>query len=559
MTSNAQTAATALRAVARLLRRNHCTLTVLAIAAAVFIPTVCSAAEPAEAQRRPNVLFVFTDDHAYQAISAYQPVSAYGLNLNQTPNIDRLAREGMRFDNCYVTNSICGPCRAVIQTGKYSHLNGFFCNGDRFDGHQQTFPKLLRKAGYQTAVIGKWHLGTHMTPQGFDYSEVLIGQGPYYNPPMLKNGERTQHTGYTTDIITDLALEWLKNTRDADRPFMLMCQHKAPHRNWQPGPKHLTLYDDVTMPEPDTLFDDYRGRGTPAKTQDMSIEITMNDNDLKLTAPRNLTPEQREKWDAAYNPKNEAFRKAGLEGQDLVRWKYQRYIKDYLRCIASVDENIGRLLAYLDESGLAENTVVIYSSDQGFYLGEHGWFDKRWIYEESLRTPLLVRWPGVVEPKSVNADVVSNLDFAETFLAIAGTEIPDDMQGRSLVPLLEGRTPDDWRECFYYQYYEFPGAHSVRRHYGVADGRFKLIRYYEPDVDEWEMFDVEADPRELASVYDNPRYAKDRARLEKDLQRLRRELRVPDPDPPQTYRGGIERYRKAVDQMREKRKRLGLD
>ncbi len=359
-------------------------------------------ARAADAKKRPNILFLFCDDHAYQAISAYQEVSAYGLNLNQTPNIDRLAKEGMRFDNCYVTNSICGPCRAVIQTGKYSHLNGFLCNGNKFDGTQQTFPKLLQKAGYQTAVIGKWHLGTHMAPQGYDYAEVLIGQGPYYNPPMLRNGEKTRHTGYTTEIITDLALDWLKNQRDQDKPFMLMCQHKAPHRNWQPGPDYLHLYDDVTIPEPDTLFDDYATRGTPAKAQDMTIEVTMNDNDLKLNPPRNLTPEQKAKWDAAYEPKNKAFREANLQGKDLVRWKYQRYMKDYLRCIAAVDDNVGRMLKYLDDTGLADNTIVIYSSDQGFYLGEHGWFDKRWMYEESLRTPLLVRWPGVVKAGSTN-------------------------------------------------------------------------------------------------------------------------------------------------------------
>ncbi len=507
---------------------------------------------------RPNILFVFCDDHAYQAISAYQEVSAYGLKLNQTPNIDRLAREGMRFDNCYVPNSLCGPCRAVIQTGKYSHLNGFFCNGDKFDGHQQTFPKLLQKAGYQTAVVGKWHLGTHMTPQGFDYSEVLIGQGPYYNPPMLKNGRRVKYTGYTTEIITDLALDWLKNQRDPNKPFMLMYQHKAPHRNWQPGPKYLHKYDDVTIPEPDTLFDDYRTRGTPAKTQDMTIAQTMNPTDLKLVAPRNLTPQQRATWDAAYGPKNKAFEEAHLEGRELVRWKYQRYMKDYLRCIAAVDENLGRVLAYLDRTGLAKNTVVIYTSDQGFYLGEHGWFDKRWIYEESLRTPLIVRWPGVVAPGSVNRDIVSNLDFAETFLDLAGAGIPADMQGRSLVPLFEGKTPADWRKCFYYHYYEFPGAHSVRRHDGVADGRFKLIHFYEPDVNEWEMYDLKSDPKELNNIFGQAEFATQQARLKRDLDRLRKQLKVPHPDPPESYRGGMERYRKGVKAMEEKAKRLGL-
>jgi arylsulfatase A-like enzyme len=508
----------------------------------VMVAAFAAAAEARQAAgtKRPNILFVFCDDHAYQAISAYQSVSAYGLKLNETPNIDRLAREGMRFDECYVTNSICGPCRAVIQTGKYSHLNGFFCNGNRFNGDQQTFPKLLRRAGYQTAIVGKWHLESD--PQGFDYSEILIGQGPYYNPPMIKNGQRVSHTGYTTTIITDLALDWLQNQRDSDQPFMLMYQHKAPHRNWQPGPEWLTKYDDVTIPEPDTLFDDYQGRGTAAKTQDMSIAKTMNASDLKLTTPGNLTPEQAAAWHAAYDPKNEAFRQADLQGDELVRWKYQRYMKDYLRCIAAVDDNLGRVLKYLDDSGLADDTVVIYSSDQGFYLGEHGWFDKRWIYEESLRTPLIVRWPGVVQPGSTNDAIVSNVDFAETFLDVAGVDVPDDMQGRSLVPLLQGRTPDDWRKTFYYHYYEYPGAHSVRRHYGVADGRYKLIHFYpnpwdNSPIDQWEMYDLQSDPKELQSVFGDPQYADVQKHLEAELARLRRELNVPESDPPESGRG----------------------
>ena len=519
-------------------------VTLLAMLAVGTCPWLrCMPASAAAGARapRPNILFIYCDDHAYQAISAYQSVSAYGLKLNETPNIDRLAREGMRFDNCYVTNSICGPCRAVIQTGKYSHLNGFCCNGNRFDGTQQTFPRLLQKAGYQTAVIGKWHLGEHMVPQGFDYSEVLIGQGPYYNPPMLRNGQRVAHTGYTTTIITDLALDWLKDQRDPDRPFLLMYQHKAPHREWCPGPQWLTKYDDVTIPEPDTLFDDYAGRGTAARTQDMSIEKTMTDRDLKFVAPRNLTAEQLQAWNKAYEPKNEAFRKANLQGEDLVRWRYQRYLKDYLRCIAAVDDNIGRVLKYLDDTGLAENTVVMYSSDQGFYLGEHGWFDKRWIYAESLRTPFIVRWPGVIRPGSTNQDIVSNLDFAETFLSIAGVPVPGDMQGCSLVPLMKGHTPSEWRKSFYYHYYEFPGAHSVRRHYGVVDGRYKLMHFYPNPwdanpIDEWELYDLKLDAKELRSVYGNPSYAAVQQRLEGELTRLRRELKVPDTDPPESVR-----------------------
>ena len=505
------------------------------------------AASSAVAAERPNILFIFTDDHAYQSISAY------GSKINQTPNIDRIARDGMLFNRCYVTNSICGPMRAVIQTGKYSHQNGFLVNGNKFDGHQQTFPKLLQGAGYQTAVIGKWHLGEHMPPQGYDYSEVLIGQGPYYNPAMLRNGKRTTHVGYTTDIITDLALDWLKQ-RDDEKPFMLMYQHKAPHRNWEPGPKHLTMYDDVDIPEPESLFDDYSGRGTPAKTQDMTIAKTMTDRDLKLEPPRNFTPEQLKAWNAAYGPKNKAFREANLSGKDLVRWKYQRYIKDYLRCIASVDDNIGRMLDYLDQTGLADNTIVIYCSDQGFYLGEHGWFDKRWMYEESLRTPMMVRWPGVVKPGTTNNDIVSPLDFAETFLDIADVDIPSDMQGASLVPVLQGNTPADWRKSFYYHYYEFPGWHDVRRHYGVTDGRYKLIRFYEPDVDQWELFDLQTDPQEMTSVYDDPKFTRVRTQLTAELSRLRTELKVPEEDPAASKGGGKDSPTSAVIRKRQLQK-----
>jgi arylsulfatase A-like enzyme len=470
------------------------------------------------AAERPNILFIFSDDHAAQAISCY------GSKINQTPNLDRIGNGGMVFENCFCTNSICGPSRAVILTGKHSHVNGFKRNGDRFDGSQQTFPKLLQKAGYQTAMVGKWHLKSD--PTGFDYWHILIGQGPYYNPPMIENGQRVKHTGYTTDIITDISLNWLKSKRDKDKPFMLMYQHKAPHRNWQPGPDYLTMYDDVTIPEPPTLFDDYSGRGTAAHTQDMTIAKTMNGRDLKLVPPRNLTDEQKAKWDAAYNPKNEAFKKAELKGKDLVRWKYQRYIKDYLRCIASVDDNVGRVLDYLDESGLADNTVVIYSSDQGFYLGEHGWFDKRFMYEESYRMPLMVRWPGVTKPGSRNDELVSNIDFAETFLDIAGVQIPDDMQGRSLVPLMEGETPDDWRTALYYHYYEFPGAHSVRRHYGVRTKDHKLMHFY--NLDEWELYDMQRDPSELHSVYDDPRYQNVVKDLKQEIKKFQDLYQVPD-------------------------------
>ncbi len=484
-----------------------------------------------QAVAKPNIVFIFTDDHCEQALSAYD------ASRISTPNLDRIAEDGMKFTRCYVTNSICGPSRAVIQTGKYSHLNGFVRNGNTFDGSQQTFPKLLRTAGYQTAVIGKWHLKS--TPQGFDYFDVLVGQGPYYNPPMLKGGIESEATkesnvGYTTDIIRDKALHWLAETRDPDKPFMLMFQHKAPHRNWAPGPKYLTWLDDVTIPEPDTLFDDYSNRASPAAKQTMEIKRHLNDNDLKLNQPRGLTKEQLEAWNTAYKPKNDAYlaQRDSMSEKEIIQWKYQRYVKDYLRCVKSVDDSVGDVLDYLKEAGLEENTLVIYSSDQGWYLGEHGWFDKRWMYEESLKTPLLAKWPGVIEAGSENHDIVSNLDFAETFLDVAGVDVPGDMQGVSLAPLFKGNTPEDWRKSFYYHYYEFPGAHSVARHYGVTNGSDKLIHYYH--IDEWELFDLTKDPEEMMSVYGKPEYAEKQKELKAELDRLRDVYEVtedPMPEP----------------------------
>src|SRR5436190_14776277 len=483
--------------------------------------TVIALAAPAHAQSsKPNILLIFSDDHAAQA------VGCYGSKLNRTPNLDRLAREGMRFTNCLCTNALCGPSRAVVLTGKYSHLNGFLKNGDKFDGSQQTMPKLLQAAGYQTAVIGKWHLES--APTRFDYSHILIGQGPYHNPPMIENGTKVSHTGYTTDIITDLTLDFLKNRRQPDKPFLVMYQHKAPHREWQPAARHFGLFKNATIPEPENLFDDYSGRGTAARKQEMMIARDLNDLDLKLTPPRNLSADQLTSWQAAYQDENEEFKKANLTGADLVRWRYQRYMKDYLRCIAAIDDNVGRVLDYLDKSGLAGNTVVIYSSDQGFFLGEHGWFDKRFMYEESLRMPLMVRWPGKIAPGSVNSSLVSNLDFAETFLEIAGAPVPADMQGQSLVPLLTGRAPADWRQSHYYQYYEYPAWHIVPRHYCVRTARHKLIHFYQ--LREWELYDLEKDPREMHSVYDEPAYAGLVRELKAELERLRRHYQVPDDD-----------------------------
>jgi arylsulfatase A-like enzyme len=469
----------------------------------------------------PNIIFIFSDDHAYQAISAYNDPR----RLIDTPHIDRLGKEGMRFDRCVVPNSICGPSRASVLTGKYSHLNGFYNNtNSRFDGSQTTFPKLLHAAGYQTALIGKWHLVSE--PTGFDLWHILPGQGVYYNPPMIHNGKRVKHQGYTTDIITDLSLDWLKS-RDQSKPFLLMCQHKAPHREWLPAIRHLGHGHDRHYPEPPTLFDDYSGRGKAEHDQDMTIAKTMTAIDLKLTPPKELTSEQRVAWDAYYEPRNAAFRTAGLKDKDLLRWKYQRYMHDYLGCIKAVDESVGRLLEFLDHEGLADNTIVVYSADQGFYLGEHGWFDKRWIFEESLRAPLLIRWPGVAKPGAASSNLVSNVDFAETFIEAAGLPIPAEMQGRSLIPILKGETPRDWRTSFYYQYFEYPIPHHVRPHYGVVTDRFKLVHFDGPDLDVWELFDLKKDPRELRSVYVDPAYATIASGLKRELDRLRAELKVP--------------------------------
>ena len=453
-----------------------------------------------------------SDDHGYQAMSCY------GSKINKTPNLDRIANDGIRFNNCFCTNSICGPSRAVILTGKYSHINGFTENEKTdFDPKQQTYPKLLQKAGYQTSVIGKWHLGSD--PTGFDYWSVLPGQGTYYNPEFREMGQRNRYTGYVTDIITDKALNWLEK-RDKQKPFCLIYQHKAPHREWEPNLKHLHLYDDVTIPEPDTLFDDYSGRGQAAHQQDMTIARTMNQMDLKLRTPRDLNAEQRIIWNEAYTPKNQAFREENLDGDDLVRWKYQRYIKDYLRCIASVDENVGRILDYLKENDLEQDTIVVYTSDQGFYLGEHGWFDKRFMYEESLKMPLLIRYSREIKAGSVSDGMIMNLDFAETFLDYADVPIPDDMQGRSFREILQGRKPKDWRKSIYYHYYEYPGYHSVKRHYGVRTKRYKLIHFYH-DIDEWELYDLEKDPQEMKSVYNNSEYADIVKELTEELIRLR--------------------------------------
>ncbi len=479
-------------------------------------------------QRPPNILFIFSDDHACQAISAY------GSRINQTPNIDRIGREGVIFENSFCSNAICAPSRAVVLTGKFNHINGKIDNrADPFDTSQPTFNKALQGAGYQTAMVGKWHLRND--PEGFDYWKVLPGQGHYYNPDFRTPEGVERIEGYVTDIVTDLSLDWLENGRDQTRPFLLMCQHKAPHRSWMPGPDHLRTFEGEEIPEPETLFDDYENRATPASDQEMSIaEHFFPAYDLKITPPSpdnegdinnwaaaydRLTPEQKELWDSVYDPRNAAFVEAELQGKELIRYYYQRYIKDYLRCIASVDDSVGRVLDYLDETGLAENTLVIYSSDQGFFLGEHGWYDKRWMYEESLRMPFLARWPRRIQPGLRVPQMIQNIDYAPTFHEAAGIPVPEDIQGTSLIPLMRGRNPRRWRDSIYYHYYEFPAVHMVAKHFGVRTERYKLIHYYE--TAEWECFDLEQDPKELHSVFGDPEYSEIVEELTRELTRLR--------------------------------------
>ena len=464
---------------------------------------------------RPNILFIMTDDHASHAMSCY------GSRINETPNLDRIAEGGMRFNNCFCTNSICAPSRAVILTGTYNHINGVTTLRTNLDGRQVTFPKLLQAAGYQTAMVGKWHLGHggHNDPTGFDYWNVLPGQGAYHNPMMYDMGKEVHYEGYTTDIITDLALDWLKD-RDKNRPFMLMYHHKAPHRPWEPDDKHADLYEDIDIPEPETLWDDYSNRATAASQAEMRVNRDLNPRDLKQPVPEGLSPEED------------------------MRWKYQRYIKDYLRCVASVDDNVGRVLDYLDEENLTDNTIVVYTSDQGFYLGDHGWYDKRFMYEESLRMPFLIRYPKEIKAGSVCDDMILNVDFASTFLDYAGINIPSHFQGHSMRPLLNGDRPAYWRASMYYRYWMHLNGHNIYAHYGVRTHRHKLIYYYadgcgqegasdDAREPEWELFDLDKDPYELNSVYHNPEYAEIVAELKDELHRLQDEV-------------GDERYEKDV-------------
>ena len=474
--------------------------------------------EKPQEHKQPNIIFIMSDDHAYQAISAYGGILEKSA---PTPNIDEIAKNGMRFDRCLVTNSISGPSRACILTGKYSHMNGFVANeATPFDSSQQTFPKLLQKAGYETAVVGKWHLDSQ--PTGFSYYDILTSQGAYYHPDFINEKGKHQDSGYVTELITKKSLEFLAKAKNSGKPFMLMVHHKAPHRNWVPGPNELTQYANTVFPEPEGLFDDYSGRGKAEHEQAMTIANSMSlEEDLKMwhDIHTRMNPKELAAWNAVYDPIIAKFKKSNLKGKALTQWKYQRYLHDYLSCVAGVDKSVGEIRQYLKDNGLDQNTIVVYTSDQGFYLGEHGWFDKRFMFEESYRTPLLIEWPNNIKAGSVNKDMVSNIDFAETFLDIAGAKIPDDMQGASMLPILKGTTPADWRDEHYYHYYEYPGYHSVKRHYGISTQRYKLIHFYY-DIDEWEMFDLKSDPKELRNVYNNPAYKTVRDEMHMRLKKI---------------------------------------
>jgi len=479
------------------------------------------------AAERPNIVFILVDDHAVRA------VSAYGDSLVQTPNIDRIAAGGIRFDRAYVGNAICGPSRATLFTGLHSHANGFYTNewSGPFDDSQQTFPKLLQAAGYQTAVIGKWHL--YSDPAGFDHWDVIdnvLEQGTYYNPSFRSPAGVEQTTGYVADLVTDKAITWLAQKRATDKPFFLLYSHKSPHRDWLPAPQELRDWDEaVPVAEPATLLRALDGLSRARREARMRIADYMTDTDVKLRMPGNLTAEQQALWQQAFDDGNRRFAAAAMTEEEIVRWKYQRYIKSYIASVQGMDRQIGRLLEYLEQDKLMENTLVVYSSDQGFFLGENGWFDKRWMDEVSSRVPLLMAWPGHIQPGTSSNALVQNIDFAPTLLAAAGVTPQKPMHGVSLLPLFEP-TPPAWQRDLYYHFYENPGFHGVARHYGVRTERYKLVYYYEND--EWELFDLQSDPGDQTNLYAKPGYDDITRDLQRRLQALRTQYRVRVDDPP---------------------------
>ena len=495
----------------------------------------CVACQQKDKARGPyNIVYIMTDDHTAQMMSCYD------TRYMETPNLDRIAADGVRFTNSFVANSLSGPSRACIITGKHSCANKFYDNTTCvFDATQQTFPKLLQQAGYQTAIVGKWHLES--LPTGFDFWEVLPGQGDYYNPDFItQQNDTVRREGYITDIITDDAIDWMENKRDKAKPFCLMINHKAIHRNWMADTTDLALYEDKVFPLPETFYDDYEGRPAAA-AQEMSIAEDMDlIYDLKMIAPGKdsrlrelyesflgrMKPDERAAWDRFYNPLIEDFYKRDLKGRELAEWKFQRYMRDYMKTVKSLDDNVGRVLDYLEEKDLLKNTLVVYTSDQGFYMGEHGWFDKRFMYEESMRTPLIMRLPDGFSRRGDITELVQNIDYAPTFLELAGAAVPDDIHGLSLVPLLKGEHPDDWRTALYYHFYEYPAEHMVKRHYGIRTDRYKLIHFYN-DIDEWELYDMQNDPHELDNLYGREGYDELTAELKSRLLSLQEQYGDP--------------------------------
>ena len=495
-----------------------------------FAPFVANANErPAQdtVKEKPlNIVYIMTDDHTAQMMSAYD------TRYMETPNLDRIANDGVKFTNSFVANSLSGPSRACMITGKHSHKNGFTDNENSyFDNTQPTFPKYLQNAGYETAVIGKWHLES--LPTGFTHWEIVPGQGDYYQPRFIQmTGDTIIRKGYLTNIITDLSLDWLENQRDKDKPFCILIHHKAIHRNWMPDTIYMDLYEDKTFDVPENFFDNYQGRPAAEAAEmrsssphDMDIiyDLKMWNPELKTRLKgaynsiyNRMDSAQKARFDEVYNPIIEEFYSSNLEGDSLSLWKYQRYMRDYAKVVKSLDDNVGRVLDYLDENGLLDNTLVVYTSDQGFYMGEHGWFDKRFMYEESFRTPLVMRLPVGFDTKGDIVEMVQNIDYAPTFLDLAGVEIPEDMQGVSLVPLLKGEHPEDWRDNLYYHFYEYPAEHAVKRHYGVRDDRYKLIHFYN-DIDVWELYDLVEDPMEMNNLYGKPGTEEITARMKKKL------------------------------------------
>ncbi|WP_405267950.1 sulfatase [Cellulophaga sp. Ld12] len=497
----------------------------------------CADEEKNKEKKRPNIIFIMSDDHAMQAISAYgHPIG----KIAPTPNIDRIAENGALFKHSYVTNSICGPSRAVILTGKHSHMNGFRQNGDHFDGSQPTLPKMMQQAGYQTALFGKWHL--HGYPEGFDDWKIIVDQGNYYNPDFIQNGDTTRIEGYATDIITNDALDWLKDRKQDTTPFFLMVQHKAPHRNWMPALRHANKYDSVLFPLPDTYFPTFENQLASAAQLQTIYKDMYEGHDLKMTQEYGsatlahnpwpidfdrMTLAQRKAWDEAYLAKNNALHTADLHGEALARWKGQRYLQDYMATIAAVDEGVGQLLDYLKEHELEENTIIVYTSDQGFYLGEKGWFDKRFMYEESFGTPLLMQYQGTIKGNTTINAMVQNLDFAPTFLDFAGiSNYASEMQGESFKGLLDGSMKeDDFRQVIYYHYYDYPAFHMVKKHYGIRTQKYKLIHFFD-DIDVWELYDLENDPKELRNLIDDSNYRYVRAMMHEKLDSVHKVYKV---------------------------------